>query len=236
MHIQQFMPAPKGTVFRGSALLYALLDERVKSPRATLHSGRYLDTLLSTAPESKSRKRSKTAKSPAVVAVKRCTGLATTVRMEQSFYKLHCDFLGKPKVHAFLRDAALNSVLRVRGNTFSKRMRQELEKRAKASLSKGKRKAYRSALRALHKPEVHPRKSVKHVNVPCASAGGVTRVALSKVFCERASAILGKKSFSAWLRAASEAYDLQGIKRRGYRAVYITGFISNLLTDVAPYL
>ena len=239
MHMRDFIPAPKGVAFRGSPVLMALLDEKREPARRNLTKGDYLRALLACEPKPRRPIKAKRPKTPyayVILRVSRGNGKATTISLDRRFYDLHCEMLGASAVQATIKDAAKRSVLRVVGHTFSRRVRDELVKRTKAKLSHKELLVYRRKLRLLDKSRINRKPKTKTVPVPAATQSGVTRVSLSEVFYNRAKIILGKRSFSAWLKTASESYDLQSCKQRGFRGMYITGYISNMIDDLSPYL
>ena len=221
-----------------SAMHKLLTDEKLPAPSSSLGEGNYLKALVSLSKAPKkvaAKKRKRKSYSYVRHRVSRYNGKHTTVSFSQCFWALHVDTLRLKPLKAMLCDIAANSILRTREPTFSAKARREIIRRTKAQLCGVRLKRYTRRLDALGL-EPKPSEEFYIVSVPAPTRTGQTTIRVRKSFCDRGRAILGKETFKALMYTASEAYDKEPFKRRGYRALYITGYVCNLISDLSPFI
>lgn len=170
------------------------------------------------------------------VRVKRCDGFATTVSLNEPFYKIHCEVLGRKRVHAIIREAAFEADFRARPPTLSAKIRTRLIARARALIGTGAlRDWYERRLTPLlpapPKPKCTPHerylkykgrsgygKTYKTVGAPVAKRAPRTALSVGLTFYGRACAILGKDEVHRLLRHGSRTYMKRPDKTRSEHA------------------
>lgn len=235
--IQPRLSTPNVSV-RLSAMHKLLTDEKVPTPPSSLGEGNYLKALVSLSKTPKKvavKKRKRKAYHYVIRTVRRYNGKQTKVSFSPSFWDLHVDTLRVQPLRLMLRDITAHSILRTREPTFSAKVRREIIRRTKAQLCGIRLKRYTRRLDALGL-EPKPSEEFYIVSVPAPTRTGQTTIRVRKSFCDRGRAILGKETFKALMYTASEAYDKEPFKRRGYRALYITGYVCNLISDLSPFI
>ncbi len=211
-------PPKRPRALQYATIRRALEDERITLPKGRMDRTQYIEQFLLEAKKLKdpassfghSRLKSKR---PALrlMAVKRRNRWGM-LSIDPRLYRLHCKVLGKERVQKLLNEIGPQIDYYMHSGHFSRRMREELIKRTKEVL-RGKKAldTYREALRRILPPP--PR---VYVTVPVRRAKGqrpYTTVLLRPALYERARAIMGSKSFRAWITAASHMYEKDMLHR-----------------------